>query len=54
MQGYRNDLLSAGGEEGARIKVEKWLNPENGSMSWLVSDRRSLSLLVTRCWINPG
>jgi hypothetical protein len=36
MQGYRNDLLSAGGEEGARVKVEKWLNPESGAMSWLV------------------
>ncbi|KAI9632331.1 uncharacterized protein MKK02DRAFT_40635 [Dioszegia hungarica] len=35
MQGYRNDLLSAGGEEGARVKVEKWLNPESGAMSWL-------------------
>ena len=39
LQGYRNDLLSEGGEEGARQRIEKWLNPENSSMSWLVSDR---------------
>ena len=36
LQGYRNDLLSAGGEEGARQRIEKWLNPDNGAMSWLV------------------
>lgn len=35
LQGYRNDLLSAGGEEGARQRIEKWLNPDNGAMSWL-------------------
>ncbi|RSH94395.1 ERMES complex subunit mmm1 [Saitozyma podzolica] len=35
IQGYRNDLLSAGGEDGARQRIERWLNPENGVMSWL-------------------
>lgn len=30
-------MLSHGGEEGARIKIEKWLNPEKGNLSWLVS-----------------
>ena len=37
LQGYRNDLLSDGGEEGARQRIEKLLNPESGAMSWLVS-----------------
>ncbi|KAL7419811.1 ERMES complex subunit mmm1 [Cryptotrichosporon argae] len=35
LQGYRNDLLSAGGEEGARQRIEGWLNPPGKSMSWL-------------------
>ncbi|ORY25280.1 hypothetical protein BCR39DRAFT_544734 [Naematelia encephala] len=35
LQGYRNDLLSSGGEEGARQRVESWLNPEEGRLSWL-------------------
>ncbi|KAK4686770.1 hypothetical protein P7C73_g3347, partial [Tremellales sp. Uapishka_1] len=35
LQGYRNDLLSSGGEEGARQRIEKWLNPESGAQSWL-------------------
>jgi hypothetical protein len=30
-------MLREGGEEGARTRVEKWLNPEGGAMSWLVS-----------------
>jgi maintenance of morphology protein 1 len=36
LQGYRNDLLSKGGEEGARQKIERWLNPDAG-LSWIVS-----------------
>jgi maintenance of morphology protein 1 len=28
--------LSKGGEEGARQKIERWLNP-NGGLSWIVS-----------------
>jgi maintenance of morphology protein 1 len=36
LQGYRNDMLSNGGEEGARQKIEKWLNPDGG-LSWIVS-----------------
>jgi maintenance of morphology protein 1 len=36
MQGYRNDMLAGGGEEGAKLRVEKWLNPEGGRTSWLV------------------
>ncbi|WVQ83563.1 hypothetical protein IAT38_005704 [Cryptococcus sp. DSM 104549] len=39
LQGYRNDLLSEGGEEGARARVEKWLNPApkdgKAGLSWL-------------------
>lgn len=35
LQGYRNDLLSHGGEEGARVRIEKWLNPEGKKSSWL-------------------
>jgi len=35
LQGYRNDMLSNGGEEGARQKIEKWLNPDGG-LSWIV------------------
>ncbi|EIW69132.1 hypothetical protein TREMEDRAFT_71793 [Tremella mesenterica DSM 1558] len=35
LQGYRNDLLSEGGEEGARQRVERWMNPEGAAMSWL-------------------
>jgi maintenance of morphology protein 1 len=37
LQGYRNDMLSNGGEEGARQRIERWLNPENGGLSWIVS-----------------
>lgn len=29
-------MLSNGGEEGARQKIEKWLNPDGG-LSWIVS-----------------
>ena len=39
MQGYRNDMLAGGGEEGAKLRVERWLNPDGGRTSWLV-----------RCW----
>ena len=35
LQGYRNDLLSERGEEGARQKIERWLNPDGG-LSWIV------------------
>jgi len=28
-------MLSNGGEEGARQKIEKWLNPDGG-LSWIV------------------
>ncbi|KAJ9099942.1 hypothetical protein QFC21_003948 [Naganishia friedmannii] len=35
LQGYRDDLLGAGGEEGARNQVEAWLNPKGTAMSWL-------------------
>ncbi|OCF45013.1 mitochondrial outer membrane protein [Kwoniella heveanensis CBS 569] len=35
LQGYRNDLLSANGEEGARQRIEKWLNPVGSKLSWL-------------------
>ncbi|ORX36397.1 hypothetical protein BD324DRAFT_628699 [Kockovaella imperatae] len=35
LQGYRNDLLAESGEEGARFRIEKWLNPDNGKMLWL-------------------
>ncbi|WWC87517.1 uncharacterized protein L201_002407 [Kwoniella dendrophila CBS 6074] len=35
LQGYRNDLLSANGEEGARQRIEKWLNPVGSNLSWL-------------------
>ncbi|WVQ62986.1 uncharacterized protein L199_001135 [Kwoniella botswanensis] len=35
LQGYRNDLLSANGEEGARQRIEKWLNPTGKNLSWL-------------------
>ncbi|KAK8861316.1 hypothetical protein IAR55_002135 [Kwoniella newhampshirensis] len=35
LQGYRNDLLSAGGEEGARQRIENWLNPAGSKLSWL-------------------
>ncbi|WWD16782.1 hypothetical protein CI109_101214 [Kwoniella shandongensis] len=35
LQGYRNDLLSAGGEEGARQRIENWLNPVGSKLSWL-------------------
>ncbi|WRT65446.1 uncharacterized protein IL334_002389 [Kwoniella shivajii] len=35
LQGYRNDLLSANGEEGARQRVEQWLNPVGANLSWL-------------------
>ncbi|TYJ54661.1 hypothetical protein B9479_004695 [Cryptococcus floricola] len=35
VQGYRNDLLSDGGEEGARLRVERWLNPKGKQLSWL-------------------
>ncbi len=38
LQGYRDDLLGSGGEEGARRRVESWLNPANGQLSWLVCD----------------
>jgi maintenance of morphology protein 1 len=37
LQGYRNDMLSNGGEEGARQRIERWLNPDNGGLSWIVS-----------------
>lgn len=37
LQGYRNDLLSSGGEEGARKQFERWLNPPGRALSWLVS-----------------
>jgi hypothetical protein len=30
-------MLSNGGEEGARQKIEKWLNPDGG-LSWIVSN----------------
>lgn len=36
LQGYRNDLLSSGGEEGARKQFERWLNPPGRTLSWLV------------------
>ncbi|CAK9786726.1 hypothetical protein CC85DRAFT_248302 [Cutaneotrichosporon oleaginosum] len=35
LQGYRNDLLSSGGEEGARKQFERWLNPPGRTLSWL-------------------
>ncbi|WVR04050.1 hypothetical protein IAU60_001049 [Kwoniella sp. DSM 27419] len=35
LQGYRNDLLSANGEEGARQRIESWLNPVGTKLSWL-------------------
>lgn len=35
LQNYRDDMLGAGGEEGARKQVEKWLNPQGKSLSWL-------------------
>lgn len=35
LQGYRDDLLGSGGEEGARRRVESWLNPANSTLSWL-------------------
>ncbi|ODO09308.1 hypothetical protein I350_02908 [Cryptococcus amylolentus CBS 6273] len=35
VQGYRNDLLSDGGEEGAKLRVERWLNPKGKQLSWL-------------------
>ncbi|WWC68997.1 uncharacterized protein I206_102933 [Kwoniella pini CBS 10737] len=35
LQGYRNDLLSANGEEGARQRIETWLNPAGSNLSWL-------------------
>lgn len=38
LQGYRNDMLSDGGEDGARLKIEQWLNPAGGKLSWLVSE----------------
>ena len=37
LQGYRDDLLGSGGEEGARKQVEAWLNPKGAISSWLVS-----------------
>lgn len=36
LQGYRDDMLSDGGEDGARLKIEQWLNPAGGKLSWLV------------------
>jgi maintenance of morphology protein 1 len=30
-------MLSNGGEEGARQRIERWLNPDNGGLSWIVS-----------------
>ncbi|KAL1410206.1 ERMES complex subunit mmm1 [Vanrija albida] len=35
LQGYRNDLLSTSGEEGARQQFERWLNPPGRQQSWL-------------------
>ncbi|RSH84858.1 ERMES complex subunit mmm1 [Apiotrichum porosum] len=35
LQGYRNDLLSTAGEEGARKHFERWLNPPSRTLSWL-------------------
>ncbi|GHJ89737.1 hypothetical protein NliqN6_6139 [Naganishia liquefaciens] len=35
LQGYRDDLLGSGGEEGARKQVEAWLNPKGAISSWL-------------------
>lgn len=35
LQGYRNDLLSTAGEEGARKHFERWLNPPSRNLSWL-------------------
>lgn len=35
LQGYRNDLLSSGGEEGARVRIERWLNPDGKKSTWL-------------------
>ncbi|WVN90415.1 uncharacterized protein L203_105651 [Cryptococcus depauperatus CBS 7841] len=35
LQGYRNDLLSEGGEDGARARVERWLNPGGEKLGWL-------------------
>lgn len=37
LQGYRDDLLGSGGEEGARKQVETWLNPKGTTSNWLVS-----------------
>lgn len=44
LQGYRNDLLSSGGEEGARKQFERWLNPPGRTLSWLVSFNDSAEL----------
>lgn len=45
LQGYRNDLLSTSGEEGARKQFERWLNPPGRTLSWLVG--RCLRLELT-------
>ncbi|AFR98984.1 mitochondrial outer membrane protein [Cryptococcus neoformans C23] len=60
LQGYRNDLLSEGGEEGARQRVEGWLNPKGENLSWLDPiDVTSLSLgtsypLLSNARIRPA
>ncbi|KIR71501.1 mitochondrial outer membrane protein [Cryptococcus deuterogattii CA1014] len=60
LQGYRNDLLSEGGEEGARQRIEGWLNPKGERLSWLDPiDVTSLSLgtsypLLSNARIRPA
>lgn len=54
LQGYRNDLLSEGGEEGARQRIEKWLNPDNSNMSWLVSSPIDPRSQADSLGSNPG
>ena len=55
IQGYRNDLVSSGGDEGARVKIERWLNPDGG-LSWLVSRPASEGCPPTslRMTVNTG